>query len=501
MARRPRGLVPGCSASVFTHPTAEGCATDAQGSGDLPRREPRVAQVFNLLHVDRSLLRGWSTHLLDVGFELFRRQRIHEASITTNLHKTEEPDSFRVGIDPPGLEPKEEERGRDPADLGPVVRGSNRGVPERDGVRHTPRGGISRFERYFLPLGRSHSIIGIDRVTGVAAILAVAAFLIPVVVPGDSSTSAAGQGRTDAIYDSEAEFFDAVFDSVEDLEMIRFLAKQTGGPILDVMSGTGRVSIPLARDGYEVWGVDANASMIQHAQAKADQEDSSVRSRLHFVSGDARSFSLGRTFPLALIPGGSIPHLLREAEREASLRRVAEHLKPNGLLYLAYLNWAKEAPGEISRLVTSFGTLKSAIVPRIRKLSIPGLAHLVSGIMGVWLLRYPSGRVAWVKAIRTGPASELLRVEVAAVDPSTWTLSQNIAYEVLSNGDCNRGRVARFTLAIISKNDMEQLLGRCGFEILRMNGGLHGEPYSSDAEWQVYVCRKTPPQPPSVPAR
>src|SRR5690349_8398997 len=41
------------------------------------------------------------------------------------------------------------------------------------------------------------------------------------------------------------------------------LARQTGGPILELACGTGRLTIPLARDGHEVVGLDASRTMLR----------------------------------------------------------------------------------------------------------------------------------------------------------------------------------------------------------------------------------------------
>ncbi|TIP91247.1 MAG: class I SAM-dependent methyltransferase [Mesorhizobium sp.] len=51
----------------------------------------------------------------------------------------------------------------------------------------------------------------------------------------------------------------------------RRLACSTGGPILELACGTGRLTIPLALDGHEVVGLDASYPMIRAARAKADK--------------------------------------------------------------------------------------------------------------------------------------------------------------------------------------------------------------------------------------
>lgn len=47
------------------------------------------------------------------------------------------------------------------------------------------------------------------------------------------------------------------------------LAQETGGPVLDLTCGTGFLTIPLAKAGLAVMGVDCAAVMLDHARLKA----------------------------------------------------------------------------------------------------------------------------------------------------------------------------------------------------------------------------------------
>ncbi|MEK7861823.1 MAG: class I SAM-dependent methyltransferase, partial [Chloroflexota bacterium] len=91
--------------------------------------------------------------------------------------------------------------------------------------------------------------------------------------------------------------------------------------------GTGRVAIPIAKDGYEVVGVDRSKAML----ARAARHAKTARAKLTLVEADMRSFSLERTFPLVTIPFNTFL-LLTPEERWACLARCREHLTPNGRL-------------------------------------------------------------------------------------------------------------------------------------------------------------------------
>ena len=76
-------------------------------------------------------------------------------------------------------------------------------------------------------------------------------------------------------HDNLEEFLDGelydVTNTLKDIEVEFFggIARQYRGPILDVASGTGRLTIPLAEQGYEITGVDIAPGMIKNVKEKA----------------------------------------------------------------------------------------------------------------------------------------------------------------------------------------------------------------------------------------
>lgn len=114
-----------------------------------------------------------------------------------------------------------------------------------------------------------------------------------------------------------------------DLPLWRELAAETGGPILDVGAGTGRVSLDLARAGYEVVALDLDAELLAALRERA--ADLPVTT----AQGDARSFGLARRFPLVAAPMQTVQLLGGPEGRAAFLRCASAHLTPGGLLAIA----------------------------------------------------------------------------------------------------------------------------------------------------------------------
>jgi ubiquinone/menaquinone biosynthesis C-methylase UbiE len=125
--------------------------------------------------------------------------------------------------------------------------------------------------------------------------------------------------RLAALYDLDAPAGDAAID------WFRGLARMTGGPVLELGVGSGRVAIPLAKDGNEVVGIDRSKAMLARAAKRAKEQ----RAKLTVVEADMRTFSLDRTFPLVTIPFNTFL-MLTPDDRWACLARCREHLTPNG---------------------------------------------------------------------------------------------------------------------------------------------------------------------------
>lgn len=104
------------------------------------------------------------------------------------------------------------------------------------------------------------------------------------------------------------------------------LAQTYGDPVLEIMSGTGFIAIPLAQAGHDVTGVEIAEPMLIEAERKSQAAGVDIK----WVRSDARAFDLGRQFKLILLPSNSICHLLTRQDLEACLATVARHLHPEG---------------------------------------------------------------------------------------------------------------------------------------------------------------------------
>lgn len=97
--------------------------------------------------------------------------------------------------------------------------------------------------------------------------------------------------------------------------------------ILDVGCGTGEHSIRFAERGYNVVGIDLSDVMIKQAKRKIKGRSLPVQ----FFTQDMRNFSLKKKFDAVLCLFGTFGYCTRDNEITEALRKIRDHLKPQGL--------------------------------------------------------------------------------------------------------------------------------------------------------------------------
>ena len=139
-------------------------------------------------------------------------------------------------------------------------------------------------------------------------------------------------------YDAWADIYDAVYSYVRaDIPFYTQQAVESGGPVLELGVGTGRIALPTAQLGIDVVGIDTSAAMLSKARYKL----SSLRGGagdVELIAADMRDFDIRdesgarREFPLITIPFRGFLALMTVEEQIRTLERIRRHLSPGGRL-------------------------------------------------------------------------------------------------------------------------------------------------------------------------
>jgi SAM-dependent methyltransferase len=159
-------------------------------------------------------------------------------------------------------------------------------------------------------------------------------------------------------YDSIADLYDPWSASVvEDVGFYLEEARRSGGPVLELGVGTGRIAVPIAADGIRVIGVDSSRRMLEICARRAALAGVDVDLRV----GDLREPPVTEQVPLVICPFRSLLHMHTDEERRQVLTAVHRLLEPGGRfvfdvftpgaedIALTHDRWLEREPGIFER--------------------------------------------------------------------------------------------------------------------------------------------------------
>jgi SAM-dependent methyltransferase len=138
------------------------------------------------------------------------------------------------------------------------------------------------------------------------------------------------------LYGAAAAFYDLDNRPVTKDDIPFYLARAASarGSVLELACGTGRVTIPLALAGHEIWGIDLSQQMLAQFKGKMDSLSADVRVRITLKNADMRSFELQREFSLIIVPFRGFQALTGKNGPRACLGEIRRHLADDGRFIL-----------------------------------------------------------------------------------------------------------------------------------------------------------------------
>ncbi len=134
------------------------------------------------------------------------------------------------------------------------------------------------------------------------------------------------------MYALRADTIDYFFpDRTKEIKIWDELASQYGNDVLHLMCGTGEILVGLAKEGFNVTGIDLTESMIYRAREKFEQEGIDGE---NLVVDDARYINIGRKFDFIFISTGDFHHFLEKKHINSVLGKIFAHLRSGGAVAL-----------------------------------------------------------------------------------------------------------------------------------------------------------------------
>ena len=249
-------------------------------------------------------------------------------------------------------------------------------------------------------------------------------------------------------WDSYADYYDwenAQTLDRRDVEFWQGMAERANGPVLELGCGTGRVTIPVARTGAHIFGVDRSEEMLAHARRRAKR--ARLAPQVSWVRSDIRSLPFRRSarFDLVMAPYGVLQSLVREADLTATL-------------------------GSVSRVLSTRGVFGLDLVP-----DLPVWKEYRNRIRFRGQRRGSGSRITLVESVRQDRARRLTIFDQEYIE---------------RRGAARRSRKFSLVFRTLSVPQMASRLERAGFRISAVLGDYNGKPWDPRADVWLILAEK-----------
>lgn len=246
-----------------------------------------------------------------------------------------------------------------------------------------------------------------------------------------------------------AEFYDVLHKNAHDAQQYIKIWQEKKGEILELGSGTGRITIPLAKAGANIWGIELGQEMIDICRNKVQKEDEETLDRMHIIKGDMTNFKLDKKFDMIIAPCNVMNHLTHSEMVNDSLSCVREHLSEDGIF--------------------------------IFDNSMPDLKFMVesNGMEEVFEIDNPEKGVKYIDKF------------TARYDFVNNIEEDHIVLEEYKDGELLRTAEANEKLAFYLPREVRSMLRYNGFEIVE-EWGCFGRriPITQNSGEMIFVCKK-----------
>ncbi len=245
-----------------------------------------------------------------------------------------------------------------------------------------------------------------------------------------------------------AEFYDILHAGNQDISGYLELADKYGPRVLELGSGTGRILLALAKENYQVTGIEISRDMLKICREKLAEENQEIKNNVTLIAGDIKEVSLENAFDLILAPCNLLNYFLEVSEIKQIFKRVEEHLAAEGVF----------------------------IVDN----SIPDIPFMVENNGKEEVFRF------------TNPKTGRLLVDrfTASYDFVNQLEYDQIELEEYQGDQLVRSAETRETLTYFFPRELKLMLESSGLKIIEERGSLlEPRPITENSSEMVFICR------------
>lgn len=244
----------------------------------------------------------------------------------------------------------------------------------------------------------------------------------------------------------DAQFYEEEFENrTYDIPFFLESARQCGSPVLELGCGSGRITIPIARTGIDIDGIDLSAPMLAKGKIKAAAAGCD---QIRFQQGNFSQFVMPRAYKLIFCATNALQHLLENQQIDDCFASVRQCLAPNGLFLIDVFN--------------------------------PDLTKLARR----WDQRY------LFKEMQTQTHGKLSVFARSEYHPASQILRFQLDYR--RQADDIQVKAKEIEMRCLFPDELDEFCQRNGFTIIQKFGNYQSDPFTADSAKQILVCRAAP---------
>ncbi|MCP4725365.1 MAG: class I SAM-dependent methyltransferase [bacterium] len=251
-------------------------------------------------------------------------------------------------------------------------------------------------------------------------------------------------------YDGLAFYYDIEWDELkEDIPFLLDEAKKTEGHVLELACGSGRIMIPFAREGREIWGFDNSTEMLKLFDMNLEREDPKVKDLVHYSEQDMVNFKYDEKFGMIIVPFNSFLLMTDRTDLDKCLQNCREHLSDDGTF-----------------IVDVFSPNFELCAAKEPKMNF--LKHFYHPMSNKVVVQW----------------------EYAKRDMGNQIIEIDFLYEEYDSAGNLARKTQNLKMSLMFRYELQYLLEKNGFKIMEFYGNYDRSPFTADSPQMIYICKK-----------